>query len=48
MSEDTDFRDIHYGSGRTDSLEDFILQLQDLILDSSDVRDFLTDMAASP
>jgi GAF domain-containing protein len=46
MSEDTESRAIHYGSGPTDSPEDFALQMQDLILDSSDVRDFLTDMAA--
>jgi GAF domain-containing protein len=46
MSEDTETRELQYGSGRTDSLEDFVLQVQDLILDSSDVRDFLTDMTA--
>ncbi len=46
MSEDIEFRESLYSRGRAESLEDFVLQLQDLILDSSDVRDFLTDMAA--
>jgi GAF domain-containing protein len=45
MSEDTEIREYSYGSGHRDTLEDFVLQVQDLILDSSDVRDFLTDMA---
>ncbi|MDE8668447.1 GAF and ANTAR domain-containing protein [Pseudarthrobacter sp. H3Y2-7] len=46
MSEGIDTRKFHYDGGREESVEDFVLQLQDVILQSSDVRDFLTDMAA--
>ena len=45
MSEELDTQAFQYRGGRTESREDFILQLQDLILDSSDIHDFLTDMA---
>ena len=46
MSEGIDTKQFQYGGDRAESLEDFILQLQDLVLDSHDVREFLTDMAA--
>ncbi|MCU1435307.1 MAG: response regulator receiver protein [Pseudarthrobacter sp.] len=46
MSEGIDTKEFHDGGDRAESLEDFILQLQDLVLDSHDVREFLTDMAA--
>ncbi|MDR6414626.1 GAF and ANTAR domain-containing protein [Pseudarthrobacter sulfonivorans] len=45
MSEDVDTQAFHYGGGRAESVEDLVLQLQDRILDSSDVHDFMTDMA---
>jgi hypothetical protein len=44
MSERIEAQDFHYGGGG-EGLDEFVLQLQDLILQSSDVRDFLTDMA---
>lgn len=46
MSENIEVRESQHDVGRTGSLHDFVLELQDLVLDSSDVRDFLTDMAA--
>jgi GAF domain-containing protein len=46
MSQEIDIREFQYGDGRAESLVEFVLQLQDLILDSADVRDFLTDMAS--
>ncbi|MDP9997515.1 ANTAR domain-containing protein [Pseudarthrobacter sulfonivorans] len=46
MSEGIDTKQFQYGGDRAESLEDFILQLQDLVLDSPDVREFMTDMAA--
>jgi GAF domain-containing protein len=46
MSEGIDTQEFRYrGDERAASLEELVLQLQDLILQSSDVRDFLTDMA---
>lgn len=45
MSHDVEFHEFQYGDGHVQSLENFVLRLQDLVLDSSDVRDFLTDMA---
>jgi hypothetical protein len=40
MSEGIDTKQFQYGGDRAESLEDFILQLQDLVLDSHDVREF--------
>jgi GAF domain-containing protein len=45
MSHDVEFHEFQYGDGHVQSLADLVLRLQDLVLDSSDVRDFLTDMA---
>jgi GAF domain-containing protein len=45
MTEDMDIGRLTDG-GQAENIEDFILQLQDLVLDSPDVREFLTDMAA--
>lgn len=48
MSQDSDIRDPQFGSfGRSGAgLHDFVLRLQDLVMASSDVREFLTDTAA--
>ncbi|BAS06804.1 hypothetical protein AHiyo4_02260 [Arthrobacter sp. Hiyo4] len=48
MSQDFDIREPRSGKdGRADAgLHDFVLHLQDLVLASSDVREFLTDTAA--
>lgn len=48
MSQDFDIREPQSGKdGRADAgLHDFVLHLQDLVLASSDVREFLTDTAA--
>ncbi|WP_255769278.1 GAF and ANTAR domain-containing protein [Pseudarthrobacter sulfonivorans] len=45
MSEDIHTHASRLGGDSAERLEDFVVQLQDLILESPDVSDFLTDMA---